>query len=494
MYAGLDDPSNLADAPAPKRQKIELAQEGSDEPFVVSKLNSETLKLMQSAVAVVAHLQPGDKIASDRDYKFTYIPSEWKGLGTWYHRAPWKGKGKVLTFRMNRQANVYVTRRPDKKFGKVMREQGFKGTGRYLKGEFGKAIQKLPVVRKLCPAGDVRFEVPSTDVAPTVFVRPVEYNYVEPEPKPPTTTVGALKKLTKHVVDPKKCPKAIALVVKLLQKDQISRSDGWSHTFRFLRIAMREPERAYDSGVRSAYLELIGTVSSKCKELCNPQQAAMVAAWKIWTLTRHDLAADESFEFSRAAKSLQSMIEKLPTYNSQEDESTAGGASDDEDGAGAEEEEDDDDDEDAGDVSDEDGDDVCGSAEPLRCKRAGLFACVQQARANYKFHWAKTTVDMLLKFVTEHKERCFSPQQCEMIQAWNLESLESSRMRKQLRMQGNDADGERAARGSFEVAEKHWEAAQVSGRAAVVGGGRQNQGGQDGKMFGQVGATFVCGW
>merc|ERR1711868_339647 len=105
MYAGLDECTHQADAPAAKRQKIEVAAENSDEPFVLSKLNSDSLKLMQSAVAVVAHLQPGDKIASDREYKFTYIPSEWKGHGTWYHRAPWKGKGKVLNFRMNRPAN-----------------------------------------------------------------------------------------------------------------------------------------------------------------------------------------------------------------------------------------------------------------------------------------------------------------------------------------------------------------------------------------------------
>ena len=31
----------------------------------------------------------------------------------------------------------------------VMREQGFKGTGKYLKGQFGRKIQKLPVIKKV---------------------------------------------------------------------------------------------------------------------------------------------------------------------------------------------------------------------------------------------------------------------------------------------------------------------------------------------------------
>ena len=36
------------------------------------------------------------------------------------------------------------------------------------------------------------------------------------------------RKLRKHVTDPKKCSKAIALVVKLLEKDQIKKDDGAS--------------------------------------------------------------------------------------------------------------------------------------------------------------------------------------------------------------------------------------------------------------------------
>eukprot|EP00656_Telonema_subtile_P034047 TRINITY_DN3817_c0_g2_i1.p1 TRINITY_DN3817_c0_g2~~TRINITY_DN3817_c0_g2_i1.p1 ORF type:complete len:434 (-),score=142.57 TRINITY_DN3817_c0_g2_i1:68-1369(-) len=422
-----------------------------------------------------------DLIASDREYKFTYIPTEYKGVGTWYQRAPWKGKGKELRFTMNHQAIVYVTRRPDKKFGKTMRAQGFKGTGKYLKGQFGGAIQKLPVVKKLFPAGEVKFTLPENDVAPTVFVRPVGFNFVEPEAKPPTTTSAALKQLCKHVAVPKKCGKAIALMIKLLSKDQITREDGWPLTYRFLKVAMKDLERAYSSDVRQSYLDLFQTVAKKGERLCSPQQAQMINVWKLCTLTRDELSSDESFEFSKAVKALQKMIEELPLYNSAEDPS-AGDASDDE-AAAEEEEEEEEEEEDAED--DEEGNELA----VLQTKRAALLMCVQQARQNYRFLWAKTTIDLLLQFVTENKSKWFSPAQCEQIQEWNVESLKDAMLRKQGRMQGRGEDKDKEGRTTFEVAETHWEAAKVSGRAAVVGGGRQNQGGQDGKMFGQNGGS-----
>jgi len=489
MYAGLEEPA---------AKKLKVAAEGAAAPdqFIVTKMTSETLRLMQSAVMVTSRLQPGDKVASDRDYKFTYIPSEWKGHGTWYQRAPWKGKGRILTFKMNRDAMVYVTRRPDKKFGRVMREQGFKGTGKYLKGQFGRKIQKLPVIKKRFEAGEVSISfVGLQDVAPTVFIRPLDGAYVEAAAKPPTSLVGSLKKLRKHVTDPKKCSKAIALVVKLLSKDQIKRDDGGLQLFQFLRQAMDDPNRAMQPALKVAYLELFETVARKCSTLCTPKQLAQIDVWKIWTITRDELSTDESFEFSRAVKTLQALITALPPCVDTADPVNEDGADlasepvseDDEPSAAGE---DDEDDEDADDGEDAESDDEDGDADGfVEARRAAVFACVDQARLQTKYAWAKTTVDVFLKFVTDTKETQFTPEQQALITSWTISALEQARLRKQSRAQGKDNDGGKEGRSAFEVSEKYWEGAKISARASVVGGGRQSQGGQDGKMFGQDGGV-----
>jgi len=102
----------------------------------------------------------------------------------------------------------------------------------------------------------------------------------------------------------------------------------------------------------------------------------------------------------------------------------------------------------------------------------------------YKFNWAKTSIDILLKAVSHECLDRFAPEHRDLVQKMFIESSSSAQNRAQMRQQSSAHTSAGEAQTSFDAADKHWATSNVSKRGALVGGGRV-KGGQEGKMFGQ---------
>jgi len=111
-------------------------------------------------------------------------------------------------------------------------------------------------------------------------------------------------------------------------------------------------------------------------------------------------------------------------------------------------------------------------------RRHAIFQVLKAVNGMYKFNWAKTAIDMLLKEVRLHLDR-FAPEHRDQVQQFYINSTSASQSRTQQRQQSGAE-----AFSSFESADKFWAASDVSARGALVGGGRVKNG-QEGKMFGQ---------
>jgi len=118
-------------------------------------------------------------------------------------------------------------------------------------------------------------------------------------------------------------------------------------------------------------------------------------------------------------------------------------------------------------------------------RRHALFEILKAVKSMYKFNWAKTSIDILLKAVAQQYLDRFAPEHRQLVSNMYHESSTSQASRAQDRnqMQGHSSAGE--AQTSFDAADKLWAKTNVSKRGALVGGGRVAQGGESGKMFGQ---------
>lgn len=110
--------------PPKKKQRI-----GDGFTFTVSRLTSDTIKPHSGTASIVSHFKNGDKIATDRDYYWSKVPEKFSTAPVWYHRGPWKGKGRYIKFHVSHDARVYITKHPTKSFGQVLKQQGFVDSG-----------------------------------------------------------------------------------------------------------------------------------------------------------------------------------------------------------------------------------------------------------------------------------------------------------------------------------------------------------------------------
>ena len=110
-------------APEPPKKKQRL---GDGFTFTVTRMISDTMKAAGGGSSVVAHFKNGDKVrrahslfplvvmrlvvvvqrfrpqvATDRDYFWSGIPKKFSDPPVWYHRGPWKGKGRYVKFKAN---------------------------------------------------------------------------------------------------------------------------------------------------------------------------------------------------------------------------------------------------------------------------------------------------------------------------------------------------------------------------------------------------------
>lgn len=307
-----------------------------------------------------------------------------------------------------------------------------------------------------------------------------------PEPTPAPAAAGpsqALDKIAVHIANPKKFTKAASLALTLMRSGELSRAHGKS-LFKVLSAAMEPtPRRANDAAVRFEYRELFDA-AEECAEdgVLNAKHKARLAVWLLYARTINDVHTDDTFQFAKAAKAIRALIEGLGEYEERPEEedgeemaATVGGGAGDgssNDGSGG-----------GGGGGGQGGDDAerafaarmraaefraATEAWQLReDERTALLDAVDAAHSHYKFNWAQTTVDMLVDFAHEHRDKFSEEQRDHIVEVWEA-VRDKKNARKGIGGGGGGGGGDQT---SFERGAAVYKNAAISIRRAVGGEG-----------------------
>lgn len=272
----------------------------------------------------MAHFRNGDKVATDRDYSWSGVPKKFSDPPVWYHRGPWKGKGKYVKFKVSHDCRVYITKHPSKSFGRKLIDQGYRDSGYTIEGTFGKSKQHLPCVQKGYPAGEVEIEMPNPDCCPCVFVRP-RYKEMDVEAKKEKerTVSTSLEKICKAAADKEKFGKCSAVLEKMVKhtgEGKVTKHEGGYEVYKFLAVAMADPLRASETTkMKGIYSSMFDTCLAR-EELFTEAEIEQVKVWQnYWITLRTVTLTDDSYEFPKATKALLKEIAALPEYAAEED-------------------------------------------------------------------------------------------------------------------------------------------------------------------------------
>ena len=218
-----------------------------------------------------------------------------------------------------------------------------------------------------------------------------------PEKKKGDEIVDASPRLAAHILSNSKFNKVAAMAYALLESGRVTNANA-SSFFVVLEAGMRDATRLRDKTYRVAIRKLYKAAvlrTSLFPSACAPT----LRRWEVQVLAQADLFTDDTYQFNAAAKQVRTALETLPCiYPALE---PAGGAT--------------------------------HLAEAERGVWADtLFDCVGSAMENFKYPWAKTTCDMLVKAMVDRRQNFSQAQQAEM-QEWNAKCKGQKVMRQQAR-------------------------------------------------------------
>ncbi|GAQ82302.1 hypothetical protein KFL_001070080 [Klebsormidium nitens] len=104
----------------------------------------------------------------------------------------------------------------------------------------------------------------------------------------------------------------------------------------------------------------------------------------------------------------------------------------------------------------------------LAGRRAAVMACLRAAESQYKYTWAKTTVEILIKLAFDNLARFTPPQQAEIESLWT--TVRNEQIRRKQGKAGTHKLGKQEVT-SYERAASKWAGEKISIRSAVGGEG-----------------------
>ena len=244
-------------------------------------------------------------------------------------------------------------------------------------------------------------------------------------------------RLAVHITSASKFNKVAAMSYALLEGKKVNR-DNASAFFAVLEAGMLDTRRLRDPKYHVAFRQLYSSAIGKAALF--PQAAQpRLKLWEVQVLAQIELFTDDTYQFDRAAKRVRESLYRLPCiYPALEP---------------------------PGAVHLPEGE--------RRAWADALFDCVGSAMAHFKYPWARTSCDMLVKALVDRRQNFDDAQQAEM-QLWNQQSKGQKVVRQQEGARARDLS-------SFERKESEWRSADIAknekgGDAAAGGGG----GGLDG--------------
>jgi len=247
--------------------------------------------------------------------------------------------------------------------------------------------------------------------------------------------ITAAPRLAQHITSARKFNKVAAMMYTLFESGRVTK-DNASAIFTVLRAGVSNTRACRTRELAVAYRRLYTAALAK-ESLFSLAERQALEVWSLVVLTQMDLVTDDTFQFSSAVRTVKARLEMFPcVYPALEPE---------------------------------------GAKHLPEYERRlwvdAVFDCVDAAVGQYKYAWARTSVDLLVKATVERRQN-FSEEQQEAIQRWNAMCKGQKIIRQQ------QAAREKSAKDmtSFERKEKEWQNADISisDGGGDVGGGINN--------------------
>jgi len=231
-----------------------------------------------------------------------------------------------------------------------------------------------------------------------------------------TTTDDALRRIAQHLLKPEKFVKASGVLRKLLLSDACGRSESKA-LFACLENAMSPPTRALRRETRIDYEDLFEVVAAFAPLVFNAKQKRKVEVWQMYARHANALHTDDSFQFSKAVKAIQDILEEMGPYVDaelpEEDVEIPPAPEG---------------------VSEEEAKEMAAAFERaaraeraaeieavsvVNEKRVALVDAFEVAASLYGRKWSQTTIDLMSEFFHERREK-FSPEcQERIVRIWD---------------------------------------------------------------------------
>jgi len=219
---------------------------------------------------------------------------------------------------------------------------------------------------------------------PVVSAVPSDAADVKPvvQAAPRDEILDGAPRLAVHIGSVSKFNKVAAMAHALLESGRVTKDN--SHAFfTVLQAGMTDGTRLRLKELRVAYRRLYSTAVDRAA-LFPPAARPTLELWGVQVLVQLDLYTDDTFQFSRAVRQIRERLEQLPC--------------------------------------------VYPALEPAGAKHMPvdergpwvdcLFDCIEAAVLQYKYPWAKTSVDILVRAAVDRRQN-FSELQQRVVQEWN---------------------------------------------------------------------------
>jgi len=178
----------------------------------------------------------------------------------------------------------------------------------------------------------------------------------EKEKTPEAKLQDAIVKVTLHVKNDKKFPKASAVLLAMVKNSLEATNAPWF--VEALKACMFKPERVNVEGLRKPFLALFKEVAAK-KACFPPDVQPLLDTWLLRAITVNEAYTDDTYQFAAAAKKLTEITDTISSH---------------------------------------------GGPEENKEYKAALVAGMEACYASFKWQWAKMPVEKLLKTATERRQ------------------------------------------------------------------------------------------
>ena len=302
----------------------------------------------------------------------------------------------------------------------------------------------------------------------------------------PADPSEALTRLANHMRNPKKFKRAAPLAVELMMSGNLKRKHG-KEVFALLKASMEsddgrpDPKRSTESNNRFEYKQLFNAAIELEQEgVFNNRLKQKIQVYILYAHLVNELHTDDAFTFAKGLKKTFGLIDELPEFRSEPNETDCYDTKKVDEGIGEQEKVD----EGAEGVSAEEAEARAAFAAQMRKAefaaeveqwkmeddtREALIVAIECAGTRYNKTWAQTAIDMLVNGVHAIRSEKFSNlQQKRIVEVWDV-----VRQKRNLRKGGGGASEKLT---SFDKA-----SAAIASEKVSIRGGLGGEGTKDGR-------------